>query len=278
MVLVYGYVAEDVVREKRANRDDIRTIREWNLTADVPILTDEQIVGFLISCDGDVEFAKKTVLSYFRIRAYAKELFNDRDMEKADMQLQLATLEYIEFPVRTADNCVVIYHKLHDTTYWKYNMECSMKLLFMTVDAALYKYPPNGLIFLFDMKGVSLMHLTRIKLSNLKAFFDYCQEGSPGKLKAVHVLNSVSFLDKILAILKPFIKKELYEMIHFHQPNMDMERFYEKYLEKACLPSDYGGDLPNTRILHGENTRNLTEMRAFFDEEELIRANFTNKK
>lgn len=31
----------------------------------------------------------------------------------------------------------------------------SMKLLFMTVDAALYEYPPTGLIILFDMKGVS---------------------------------------------------------------------------------------------------------------------------
>lgn len=35
-------------------------------------------------------------------------------------------------------------------------MGTSMKLLCMTLDVALYKYPPKGVIFLFDMKGVSL--------------------------------------------------------------------------------------------------------------------------
>ncbi|KAK9754271.1 CRAL/TRIO domain [Popillia japonica] len=153
----------------------------------------------------------------------------------------------------------------------------SMKLLFMTIDAALHEYPPTGLIILFDMKGVGLMHLTRIKLGCIKAFFEYCQDCLPVKLKTIHVLNSVYFLDKILAIIKPFIKKELYELIHFHPPNLNMEKFYRKYISKECLPSDYGGDLPNTRILHEMNTKRLGELKPFFDAEETFRTTYYNK-
>lgn len=65
------------------------------------------------------------------------------------------------------------------------------------------------------------MHLTRIKLGCIKAFFEYCQDCLPVKLKTIHVLNSVYFLDKILAIIKPFIKKELYELVNELQVNRD---------------------------------------------------------
>lgn len=72
--------------------------------------------------------------------------------------------EYVAFPVKTEDGCAIIYHKLHDSTYSKYNMAESMKLLFMTIDAALHEYPPTGLIILFDMKGVSSPHTTYLRI------------------------------------------------------------------------------------------------------------------
>ncbi|KRT80506.1 CRAL-TRIO domain containing protein [Oryctes borbonicus] len=121
--------------------------------------------------------------------------------------------EYIAFPTKTEDGCIIVHHRLHDFTYWKYNMCDSMKLLCMTLDAALFEYPPTGLIVLFDMKGVSLMHLTRVKLGYVKIFFDYYQEALPVKLKAIHVLNSVYFLDKVMTIIKPFMKKQIYDLV-----------------------------------------------------------------
>lgn len=58
---------------------------------------------------------------------------------------------------------------------------------------------------------------------------------------------------------------------------MCMEKFYENYIEKSCLPSDYGGDLPNTRVLHEMNTKYLRELKPFFDEEENIRNSYYKK-
>lgn len=50
-------------------------------------------------------------------------------------------------------------------------------------------------------------------MGNIKSFLQFVQEAIPIKLKAIHVLNSVYFVDKILAILKPFMKMELMKMV-----------------------------------------------------------------
>lgn len=57
------------------------------------------------------------------------------------------------------------------------------------------------------------MHLTKARLGPLKNFFYYLQEGLPLKLRQIQVLNAVYFMDKVMAILKPFMKKELINMV-----------------------------------------------------------------
>lgn len=85
---------------------------------------------------------------------------------------------------------------------------------FTILDTCLYSQGPRpGIIFLFDMKGVSLGHLLRIKLSSIKKFFHYLQDGLPAKLQEIHIFNVVGFFDKILNIMKPFMKAEIFQMV-----------------------------------------------------------------
>lgn len=70
--------------------------------------------------------------------------------------------EFGIFPERTDDGCIIIYHKLYDTAFYKYVMEDSMKLLFMTLEAAVHDKPPTGLIVLGDMKGVSSLLFVKV--------------------------------------------------------------------------------------------------------------------
>lgn len=86
----------------------------------------------------------------------------------------------------------------------------------MSVDASLYyEGCAPGYIFLFDMTGVRLGHLTRLSLTSIRRFFEYLQDGLPVRLKAIHVINAVWFMDKILSIIKPFMKRELIDSVSF---------------------------------------------------------------
>jgi hypothetical protein len=40
------------------------------------------------------------------------------------------------------------------------------------------------------------------------------QEGLPVRLKGIHVLNTQSIVDKIMILVKPFMKKELLSMVN----------------------------------------------------------------
>lgn len=64
------------------------------------------------------------------------------------------------------------------------------------------------------MKGVSLSHLTRLSVKSIKRFVQYLQDGLPAKLKAIHILNVVPFFDKILSIMKPFMKADILNMVN----------------------------------------------------------------
>lgn len=55
-----------------------------------------------------------------------------------------------------------------------------------------------------------------------------------------------------------------------------MEEFYEKWVPKEYLPSDLGGDLPPTDVLHEETNKRLIELKTFFKEEEDQRKNMLN--
>lgn len=88
----------------------------------------------------------------------------------------------------------------------------------MLIETCMYHQGPRpGLICLFDMNNVGLSHLLRVKIGTIRKFFHYLQEGLPAKLKAIHVLNAVSFFDKVLYIIKPFMHAEILNMVSIEQ-------------------------------------------------------------
>lgn len=63
------------------------------------------------------------------------------------------------------------------------------------------------------MRNVRISHLTRVRVATIKKFFRYVQEGVPGTLCQIHVMNCVSFFDKILSLIKPFMRAEIFKMV-----------------------------------------------------------------
>ena len=59
----------------------------------------------------------------------------------------------------------------------------------------------------------------------------------PIRIKGLHFINTVPFMDKVLALMKPFMKKELIDVMTL---NTTIEPFL-KYVPRKMLPTECGG-------------------------------------
>uniref|UniRef100_A0A8D8X432 Alpha-tocopherol transfer protein-like n=1 Tax=Cacopsylla melanoneura TaxID=428564 RepID=A0A8D8X432_9HEMI len=215
------------------------------------------------SCYYSMDEAKSCMELYFTIRSNTPEFFSNRNICRPELEAQSTVVEYACIGPKTPQGYQIIFHRLHQNDPSKYVFQDSVKLLSMSVDACLHvEGTVPGYIFLFDMAGVRLGHLLRLNLGLLSKFFQYIQEANPVRLKGIHVLNTKSLIDKILYIIKPFMKKELLSLIHFHQEG-DISSVYQ-YIPESCIPGgDLPGELKDSQTLNAEFVewmKNLTEV------------------
>lgn len=70
--------------------------------------------------------------------------------------------------------------------------------------------------------------------------------------------------------MKPLIRTDFMQKVHFHSTNMNYEKFYEEWIPKCCLPSDYGGELESIDELHNKHRKTILKMRDYFLLEERV--------
>lgn len=107
----------------------------------------------------------------------------------------------------------------------------------------------DGLVICFDMKGVHLGHFIKMGFFTVKHFMFYLQESMPQRIKGLHFFNTVPIVDKILTLVKPFMKQSLYDMLVFH-PTVDTV-FH--HISAEQFPKEYpGGKGKNLEKIHGK--------------------------
>ncbi|ENN75018.1 hypothetical protein YQE_08333, partial [Dendroctonus ponderosae] len=242
----FNFKAEDLVKAGRTSSYNIDGIRQWlDLLPTIPPLCDEQIAIFLIACKNDTEATKNCILCFFKYKAAAPEIFANREVESDELTQVRNTTNFAIMPQRTKENYAVLVGVLKDTSYSSFFVDSQVKLLYLLVELLLQDNPPDGLVVVLNLKGVGLMHITRLKISTVKKFFQFLQEAMPTQLKQIHIINSSYVFDKILMVLKPFMNRDLFDMIVPHSSSDDMDAFYANHLSRDLLPADLGGDLPN---------------------------------
>lgn len=127
---------------------------------------------------------------------------------------------------------------------------------------------------MFDMRHVRIGHLTRVRVSTIKKFFRYVQEAMPAKLCEIHILNNVSFFDKILTLIRPFMRAEIFKVLKTYPSDYNMDDFYKNVIPRSGLPSDFGGDLPSIDVLHEQFKSEYYNLRDYFRAEEEQRGIF----
>nr|XP_023019641.1 alpha-tocopherol transfer protein-like isoform X2 [Leptinotarsa decemlineata] len=87
----------------------------------------------------------------------------------------------------------------------------------------------------------------------------FLQEGMPIRFKSIHFFNIVPFMDKISAMMRPFMKKYVADSLVMHS---QIDTLFNK-IPKDILPEDYGGSCKSLKILH-EYKVQMTENTEFF--------------
>ena len=202
------------------------------------------------------------------MKSSCPEFFANRDVNSGAIQNCLKNLVYVSLPI-TPNNQNLLLHKLISSDPTDYVFDDSIKTFVMKAEIYAYKNGPrSGTVFIDDLQGATIWHLFRPSLTSIRKGLRFLQEASPFDVKAIHILNTTSFLNKIISLVKPYLRSETLKKIHFHPSNMDYGKFYTEYIPKSCLPSDYGGDLESIEVLHKRQIEEFMQMRDYFLMEE----------
>lgn len=116
--------------------------------------------------------------------------------------------------MKTKEGYTIFYGKILDPNPSHYYFYEATKYFCMAADACCtMEGTVNGFITILDCDLISFGHATRISPMGVKKFIHYVQEGIPIRLKAIHHMNIGPALEVIVNMAKPFMKKELFELV-----------------------------------------------------------------
>lgn len=82
----FNFSAQKIIEKGRVPRELFDQLKQWCQSQQLPNLSDEQIVIFLLSCYNELEATQNTIHSHFKCKLSAPDLFFNRDFRAEDIQ------------------------------------------------------------------------------------------------------------------------------------------------------------------------------------------------
>ncbi|KFB46959.1 AGAP004785-PA-like protein [Anopheles sinensis] len=195
---------EKLERWPQVSRGSIEKLKQWLATQPhLPQVQEHEIALFVHANYGDLEATQRTMENYYTLRTSYRECFADRDIFNKALQTALSIIITM---------CLDLWMRLEGNA--------------------------NGHIMLMDMHGMHLSHMTKLNMGAAKKHMFYVPEALPIRLKQIHFINVVPFMNQIMFLTKPFMRKDVQEMINMHV-NLDT---LHQAVPIESLPNEYGGN------------------------------------
>ncbi|CAD6231628.1 GSCOCG00001506001-RA-CDS [Cotesia congregata] len=259
---------EELARDPELKKSDIKLLKEWCKTQPhLPKILDSELVLFLSSNYYDVERAKTTIEAFYTIRTNTKEYFSARDpLKNEELRQAFETTTFMPLDGETPEGYKIFFGRLINYDPSKFVWSPSMKYLHMSVDLSMFTQgAAKGHVFIFDMSNATLGHSTRMSLLGCRKLINYLQEGLPIRPKGIHFIRSMTIVQIVLGMIKPFMKKEITQTVHVHTNDETLEKFVPLDL----LPNECGGKAGPLIEIHQKHIKLLEDHRDFFLEEEI---------
>ncbi|XP_050679411.1 alpha-tocopherol transfer protein-like isoform X2 [Leptidea sinapis] len=260
-------VEEEYKKGTGITEADVRKLRQWLKTQPhLPekYITDLDLILAYHACNRSSSVTKEVLDLHYTLKTLFTPYFRDRCVDD-DIEQTCSNVLLMPLPTRTKEGDVIFFAKLvnHDPKY--YHFQETIKALFLVIDVWQYEEGTSpGLHLVLDYQGVTLRHLANLDLLNLQRFFYVLQEGILLKLKGFHFINAPPFVDKVLTLSKPFMKKELLDKLKiFTAGSKDLE----KYLPIEAFPKDSGGNYKSSQECVKDVLAMLRRNKRFIEEE-----------
>lgn len=242
-------------------KSELQIIRDWlNKQPHLPKIKDEALILFFHSNYYRLEPTKITIENYYTFKTHVPEFFSNRDPFLKEIRAQYNVISIFPTKKFTKEGYQILYGDFLHSDASAYVFFDSIKYFIMVTELASLKIGPvSGIVVVVDVQHMTLGHVGRMNIMGLKKFMYFIQEAAPVRLKQIYLLNWNSAVETLLSILKPFMKKELYEMI-----NLTTVEKLEKLIPFDALPNEIGGKGGNVKDLINEQTKLLDDNREYF--------------
>ncbi|CRK97572.1 CLUMA_CG010958, isoform A [Clunio marinus] len=250
--------------------ENLEKFKEWTIkTKKFPRDMNEILLErYLKTCEDDLVKAQNLLEHNLMLRKEGPQLFTNRDIMSEEIQTAMSVTKLTAFPKLTSENYRIFMTRIDpDPTHFDYLQSIRSALMLYDACDVMYDDEENktiasGYIFIVDAKGMSFQHSMKAMkhFSTARLYTRYVQEAVPFVIKKMHVFNSSWVLDRMFKLFRPFIKKEIYEMINFHTEGPHL---MTNYLPKEFLPSDYGGDLQPIDEIHKDFIKKIEGKREY---------------
>ncbi|XP_067014783.2 alpha-tocopherol transfer protein-like isoform X1 [Anabrus simplex] len=244
-------------------REDVQHLQDWiEKQPHLPSISDEHLVTFLNACYYSLERAKVMIDKHYTIRTHAPDLFSNVDVLSPAIQNQLKLFEMATLRWKTPlGYWVSASRALPHVSASEFIFDVDIKISLMAIDVMNRLDPVSpGHILILDSAGITMAHAARAGIGTIRKLFTYAQGALNLRLKEIHVIHVTPIIDHIMGIVKPFLGKELAEMLHFHSG--EMEGFYKQF-PKEILPKEFGGTCLNMASYHDYAIQRITENREW---------------
>ncbi|XP_050672528.1 alpha-tocopherol transfer protein-like [Leptidea sinapis] len=257
-------IEEEYKKSHGVTAEDVTLLRRWLQTQPhLPeqYITDLDLVLAYHSCNRSTEVTKQLIDLNYTLRTSITDYFQARN-DDGDLQRILNNFLILPLPARSNDGNAILYSQLINTDVTAFSCTDLVKGLLLILDVWQYEegtWP--GLELVVNFSNYSLGHIARIDIRNIQLFACYFQEAIPLQLKRIHLISAPSYIDKLLALAKPFLSNQLRDNLHVYKDGVTA---LEKFMPAHIFPKDVGGDYETVNECKDDVLKKLQASASFF--------------
>ncbi|KPJ11638.1 Alpha-tocopherol transfer protein-like [Papilio machaon] len=271
---------------------DLAAIKEW--LRKQPHLPDEwdddRMMTFLRGCSFSLEKCKRKLDMYFTMRTACPEFFTNRDITRPELNSLMNRLYATPLPGLTPNGRRVSVARGIDKNLDTSELCNLFKIGLMIGDVRLREEEQGvgGDVYILDAAVLTPKHLAKLSPALVKKFLICVQisaecsreehpaykaeggpypEAYPVKLKEVHVVNASPIVDKLVTIIKPFLKEKIKNRVNIYNTKNTLIQHHHQLTKR---PLSGARNLPQVRDAWMKKLENYTE---WFKKQESIKAN-----